>query len=443
MAPTERRWRLSLVAAVLLGRLSRSISVDARDGALVTNNATALFAVVPAALRQMPAALTPSNPTATHTRPCSPETDSMLFTGKWVAGAPKVPPCCGGDHAVGFVVGHPSKLWDKKCGTTVMKGTFKRFGGSDLGSAWASTFGEGCQCRNTVKWFQEDSPLPRLRNYEWSTTEAPPDACTVQPWNAAQFCGVPPYRTIKLIGDSITSQVASVLINTIKEDGGGCHHAISYDLADSLIGREMMPNYSDENPGSHNRGRHWLDIVRQDMPDIVVLNTGPHVRGDENFTAILREVIKDAKVPPPDIVAAYERAGRAPPSVVWRTNAPGGCTNEVVKQWGAKNSTAHPAGADSWYNFFDFLRWDNAVAAALPKVGIPVIDLRMLHLRSDAHTHRKTRSGPDCLHFCLRDSALFTTFPRMLQHTIGSIGGGGGALPPAVQPAIHQLGARH
>ena len=113
--------------------------------------------------------------------------------------------------------------------------------------------------------------------------------------------------------------------------------------------------------------------------------------------------------------------------MVWRTNTPGGCTRTPVQQW-PQNSTRHPAGVDKLFNHAEFLEWDNAAVRVFADAKIPVVDLRMLYLRSDAHVAvNPWNKAPDCLHYCLRNSALHRTFPRMVQHVIGdhrSFGGG-------------------
>ena len=375
-----------------------------------------------------------------NTELCNAETDSTLFVGSWVQTSPiELPPCCGGDRVGKFIPGRVGKTWDAGCGTTRMRtDATGQYGGlKSIHSAWAETGGHGCACHR---------PADNL-DYEWRTN----NACTVRSWNASLFCGEPPYRTIRIVGDSVSGQLATTLINAIKIDGGGCHHSISHSNADTLLGRPF---------GHMNRGPHWLDILRRDMPDVIVLNAAAHIFGRENFTAVRRtiattcrqrtvfksdrpltslfkrahpllqvvqEVAADAKSLPQDILSEYLQAARKPPTVVWRTNTPGGCTRTPVQQW-PQNSTRHPAGVDKLFNHAEFLEWDNAAVRVFADAKIPVVDLRMLYLRSDAHVAvNPWNKAPDCLHYCLRNSALHRTFPRMVQHAIGdhgSLGGG-------------------
>ena len=79
------------------------------------------------------------------------------------------------------------------------------------------------------------------------------------------------------------------------------------------------------------------------------------------------------------------------------------------------------AGTSS-YNYNTFLDRDDQAVDFFEPQGVPIVDLRMLYARSDAHvsSRKNLRKGEvqDCLHLCLKTTALFETFPRMLMHVL-------------------------
>ena len=129
------------------------------------------------------------------------------------------------------------------------------------------------------------------------------------------------------------------------------------------------------------------------------------------------------------------------PTVAWRTNQPGGCAPSFVFDPGARGAEP-PFGDRFWaayehaprYNHARFLERDAQAAAAFAARGWPVVDMRMLYWRADAHVDARRVPADrkrDCLHFCLRSAALPSTFPRMLLHALTD----GMPRPPARPPA--------
>ena len=260
-------------------------------------------------------------------------------------------------------------------------------------------------------------------------------------------------RTILVVGDSTFNQAFRALYNIIVHDQGGCEARLFFGGSDTLNHQEF----------GWNRGVHWLQLMLEVVPDVVVMGGAAHllIRGAkafidddtmrEWFYNISFDVSALQKFSPAgaqtnttlhdrpeagiarsllskEVVAKYAARGRRP-RVFWKTAAPGGCHVGIVAY---DNSTsdcfdgAKLSGNKQHWNHDKFLEWDNFVIA---QRTMPVIDVRMLYWRMDAHisnfsedlSERASESRShkiDCLHFNMRSRALDTTFPRMLLHNI-------------------------
>ena len=110
----------------------------------------------------------------------------------------------------------------------------------------------------------------------------------------------------------------------------------------------------------------------------------------------------------------------------WKTASPGGCHVGIVAYDNTTSDcfdVAKNSENRQQHNHDKFLEWDNF---AIAQRTIPVIDVRMLYWRMDAHVFNFSQNPwaesrgqqIDCLHFNPRSRALDTTFPRMLLHNI-------------------------
>ena len=171
-------------------------------------------------------------------------------------------------------------------------------------------------------------------------------------------------------------QTASVLMNAIQWRQGGCQKDIFCAMADTLVHRSF---------GSHNRGLVWTEWVAKILPDIVVISAGAHIKKDSDFDQVISEVVKDIQV-------LKDKNPKV--TVVWKTQQPGGCFPQVTDEiWNASTWAKYPGKRYNWPLFYDR---DVRVKQIMRQNAIPVIDLKMLYYRGDAH-----RGRHDCLHMCI------------------------------------------
>lgn len=251
-----------------------------------------------------------------------------------------------------------------------------------------------------------------------------PKRCAVHEWDARVFCerAMPADGSgMLLIGDSLMQQAAAALMNVLAIARANCSARVRYASSDTLVKRNF---------GRNNRGAHWLDHVRRELPGIAVLSAGAHLRAHPG--ASMLEVLQDVQRAagsaglPPDLAARYREHNRSL-RVLWKTQQYGGCAGRALapalRRGGRSgkelcvnitrnmSSVHYLAGG---YNWDWFERFDDAALRLLPPAGVVPIDLRMNRLRPDAHVSTTN----DCLHSCLKSGVLSSTFPRMLQHVL-------------------------
>lgn len=223
-------------------------------------------------------------------------------------------------------------------------------------------------------------------------------------------------------------QTASTLMNMIRTGGGDCHPQVVFGASDTLIGQHLGSGL--------NRGQHWLGHVQNVDPDFVVLGASAHIysreRGkqqdlhhDPAYDLMLDRVINESNV---DTWARAISQRYAPfvkdrrLHIMWKTSQPGGCLDHPVYPGDPDSDESNCfANDETRYNWNQFPWRDARTIARLNehrhshRVG--VIDMRMLYWRKDAHVGSHDGGG-DCLHYCLRDEVLSSTFPRMLLHNM-------------------------
>ena len=279
--------------------------------------------------------------------------------GAWVlAGKQPAPPCCGWDrHKWGGPAGTAYMYMDdvEHCGDFEMplepypacqlppcerEMAFK--GRTDY---LVHSGGYGCSCK---RFGFEDL-------YKWV-----PHECRLIEWDAKDFCRVLGNRTLLVLGDSTVSQSASVLMNYIhfgfwEYPTLGCQSQVKFAISDTLVGVSL---------GVDNRGAEWKYLVRHYRPDIVLLSTGPHVRGTSAFTALVSQISHEHLTLFPNLM------------LIWKTQAPGGCTENISETYPKKGR----------YNWGDFEEWDWISRRTFTgQRNQYVLDLNPLYYRTDAH----------------------------------------------------------
>jgi hypothetical protein len=290
--------------------------------------------------------------------------------------------------------------------------------GGNNGGVWALADGSECSCAEPKS------------DYHWK-----PERCKVVPWSAKGFCKMLGLRTIMFIGDSTMLQTADVVYSSIAEGKGGCEQNILTGLSDTLIGSGGFGSF-----GHKVLGEEWTSYINESRPDIVVLGAGAKVfsggtalRKDgrkpmARYTVLIKKVIEDY-----NHLHDSSREGGAlytkekPLTLVWKTTNPGGCAENISSAggvspesdlfWKGYHRRGDPFGLLQNYN--SFMEFDNAAADYFSEFGFPVADVRMLHWRRDAKIDSQNPDKRrDCLHFCMRNGALYDTVPRMIMHAL-------------------------
>ena len=248
----------------------------------------------------------------------------------------------------------------KDCGTESMVPTYQFFWGRN-DSKLVQMGGNAHRCHNFFDHYMWES-----KNFNQSE------------WNATKTCRLLGNRRVLMIGDSTMQQAAATLMNAVFP--AKCQTQMAFASSDTLFGNISIGNLA--------RGRNWIDLVAEIKPEIVVINTGAHIKGRLNYTVLIDAVLSEIKA-----------LGEWMPhvKVIWRTIHPAGCTAEpeltfsplkFARQW---NWDTYRGYYHQWDEFFSR---DLETISKLQHLGIPFIDMRMLYSRSDAHP-----SG-DCLHTC-------------------------------------------
>lgn len=254
--------------------------------------------------------------------------------------------------------------------------------------------------------------------YEWR-----PRKCHLVPWNARRFCTLLGSRRMFFFGDSTMLQTAAAMMNAVLSGhrnssgsvgGSGCQTQLHFQMHDTLVGRFY---------GANNRGAHWLESVRElgvRPRDVLVLSTGAHVYGTENFTSVLREIVQ-----------GYQQLPAPKPRLVWKTQHPAGCGEaplaalpSATPGYWPQQDQAGAGGFGGSYNWPSFEARDAQAKRAWEGVGrARVLDIEPLYYRVDAHVSSPGNLGlstfhkRDCLHSCI-PGPLSTLVPQLLLHLL-------------------------
>ena len=245
--------------------------------------------------------------------------------------------------------------------------------------------GSGCKCKGWVD------------NYTWE-----PARCALATWDAAAFCKALGGRSLMFVGDSTMIQAGAAFINAVHWDmwarGGGCQEQLSIGIASTLIGVRL---------GAGNRGGSWVELVKKNRPDVVVMSAGPHVKFLEDFAPLLDQVVEEHRNLFPIEV-----------KLVWMTQPGTGCAASPLEAppddefWARSKTQSH-----NWPLFPAFDR------AARARFGHPaavrenrfLLDVSPLALRADAHPGSRGDFPGDCPHACM-PGPLDHFVPRTLLH---------------------------
>lgn len=208
-----------------------------------------------------------------------------------------------------------------------------------------------------------------------------------QRFDAQTTCQLLGNRTVLMTGDSTMGQTATTLMNSLIP--GNCGNQIVYALSDTLYNQSY---------GRYKRGSPFPISYEIVQPNIVIYSLGAHIYGEDNWQYLFDDLN--------DNIIAKLRKKNPDTMFVYKTQQPGGCSTEpnsvdtpdvqARHHWmssittGIKKEKKRDKKGYNWNHFYgrDLYAlgrlWDQ-----------PVLDLRMLYNRGDAHVDRQ-----DCLHLC-------------------------------------------
>lgn len=176
-----------------------------------------------------------------------------------------------------------------------------------------------------------------------------------------------------IVGDSTSQQLASTLMNALFRSD--CVQQLRFVQSDYLL--------------PHRKERGWnmtyiLDRY-QDSVDIVLWGVGPHVYG--KFQETLTTIV-------PFILEHYPHL-----KFIYKTQQPGGCADEPLLDMLPDEAALEMERRNLTlaYNYREYYDRDMFALQYLHEFSMPILDLRMLYNRPDAHIE----PGKDCLHMCI------------------------------------------
>jgi hypothetical protein len=281
------------------------------------------------------------------------------------------PPCCGWDKYKWGGKTHGRWMFEddvEHCGDGPMSTDPAFFEGRGLAYSGRDDYlahlgAYGCACQ---KFGFEDL-------YRWF-----PDKCRLVEWDARDFCSLLGQRTLLVVGDSTGSQAASVLMNYIhwgfweaSPDGPGCQRQVIFANSDTLVGQKL---------GGGNRGGNWKDLVRHFDPDIILLSSGPHINREADFAFVIEQVAREHRALFPN------------KQLIWKTQAPGGCTRNISHTFPqAEFYNSLPMHGYDYYNWAQFEKFDWLAIRTFTSANQHVLDLSPLYYRTGYIVTARTR----------------------------------------------------
>lgn len=256
--------------------------------------------------------------------------------------------------------------------------------------------------------------------WEWVPNDT---SCRFTTWNASVFCALTRFTTISIMGDSLSWEHFSSLLQLL---GRRVHqtdqHTSRLKQINAVQAACIETNISATKFVFRNLAHLEADAVRDsithDFPHLLILNTGAHYQNDTALLAGLRETIV--------VIQEWQetcRVARIRCHLFWRTTVPGhpNChsftapvNNRTAMQWLVNNPafyqqqgnlsnrphSSYEFQSPSWnFHWFDFERQNQLMLTELeqtrPSLELEILDAYPLNvLRPDGHRRN------DCLHNC-------------------------------------------
>jgi hypothetical protein len=244
--------------------------------------------------------------------------------------------------------------------------------------------------------------------YEWVSHR-----CRLLDWNAQQFCDLLGSRRVILLGDSLSGQTASTLINMISYNNASCGHQIFY------IRRNHLTRHLSRVVHEKFKGATLVDVYlhlldhfyysNEKIDDILVMNAGAHLQSVSELQLIFND-LNSQNEELRRVVMMKNSSSRL--SFAWRSQTPGHYQCEFPKNTDFNYPDTAFMNDIYRYNMYPVL--DAVARKGAATLNMTWIDTFPLWDRSEAHPGGAGKTL-DCLHYVL--PGALDIFPVLLfQH---------------------------
>lgn len=239
-------------------------------------------------------------------------------------------------------------------------------------------------------------------NWRWLPADKKTRKCDYQSWSQEDFCSLLPRATVAIIGDSLSWEHYSSLVQTLglKTHQGYQHQSkyLNSNIVQSACHGQTKILYRRD-----DRLHNLTSALEQHFPTVMILNRGAHYAPDAKLLPALRENIR----------AVREWLSQCDTKKIrchffWRTTVPGHphCGNFTRPVNNKAAMEAHVENLSNYdeytmkFHWYDFRRQNEAVVEEFRRAKLnsfEVIDAYDFNiLRPDEH---RAHQG-DCLHSC-------------------------------------------
>jgi len=279
--------------------------------------------------------------------------------------------------------------------------------------------------RCQVDGFDYDNPVGPWNTWEWTPSNT---SCQFAAWIPETFCALLPFSTVSIIGDSLSWEHYSSLLQLL---GARVHQTDQFrsrdeernhvQIACTAKGQAAATKFVWRNAADLNASI-VADSIEADFPTVLILNTGAHYRYDTDLLYGLRRTLPVLKQWQSDCTRRRLKC-----HLFWRTTVPGhpDCINftEPVNDFQRMEvfvTSPSSYNNETWkylWKWYDFQRQNQLVLKELDdyarrhRLQYQVLDAYEINLlRPDGHRWHQD----DCLHNCY--PGKIDVYSRLLLH---------------------------
>jgi len=240
------------------------------------------------------------------------------------------------------------------------------------------------------------------KTWKWLPNDQKKRRCDYQPWSQDDFCRLLPRATVAIIGDSLSWEHYSSLVQT---HGLKIHQGFQHQSKE-LYTNIVKSACNGQTKLLYRRDDRLLNVtaaIEQHFPTVLVLNRGAHFATDAILLKEIQHNIREVR----DWLAQCD-ARNIKCHFFWRTSVPGHphCGNFTAPINSLRQMEAHVTDLNNYdeftlaYHWYDFQRQNRLVERAFRQAQLnsfQIIDAYYINmLRPDEH---RSHQG-DCLHNC-------------------------------------------